>query len=733
MSDSLDLINSLNSLGVKVAYVKTEAFLDPEPGDELSKIPMSDVLRERLLSLGIRRLYKFQQDALRVITQGNNTVIISGTGTGKTESFLIPLIELSLKGRRSMVVYPTKALAKDQLGRMKKLLPKSVSVSVLDGDTSNEERNRMRDNPPDILISTPDMIHTGLSLSNRLREVIRDREKVVFDEAHIYDGVFGSHIRGIAERLKYSQDVQFIASSATIGNPETLMPTLFGVQGEVVMGSRSRRGIVTHVLVDLGKASRWTASANMAAQLIKRGLTVLVFTDSQQMAELVAKIAKRAGVDMLVHRAGIRFEDKSEVERRLRDGTIQGVVATPTLELGIDIGYLDAVVMATNPPSFTRYLQRAGRVGRGGKPGYVFTLLGNDPLDSYYLKKYEEFFTREPLPVTADPTNYEVGKVHLASLVLEHGSLARDEVPDFWDRALKELLRDNILRVTGDRVYTTDKTEGFVKSSSVRSLGQTVKVYHEGRVIGDRTLPLALLDLHPGAIYMNSGKTYIIKNIDLSAMRAEATLLKEDTGEYTKPMYSFEVIEKNVIESRNNPYAEYAELKIRETVYGYVIKDPYSGDEAGDQIRLREALSYDFITKGTVVRFSQIDGFTKREKGKAFHGVEHAIINAARVVAGGSVNDLSGVGYPSGHVYIFDSVIGGNGVSRLLYERLDRALKVSYEMLQGCSCVDGCPKCIYSHYCGENNRDLSKRLSLRVFRESSPIEVNDLPWGDPLS
>ena len=353
--------------GGRVIHEHDEVQGDPAPGPSIDEVDLPHSLRESLRARGVERLYGFQWEAIRLVEAGKDVVLVAGTGTGKTEAFLIPLLKRGLKSVgsvSSILVYPTKALARDQARRLSSIMSGTgVSFAVLDGDTPREERRKIYENPPAILITNPDMIHVGLAMSRDFRELVSSAETVVLDELHVYQGVFGAHAKWLLYRLQDAtgSDLQFVGAGATIGNPEQLGSQLFSREVTVVQGPRRRRGQAAHLFIDYGNNSRWTFTSYLVSALVRSDLKVLAFTDSQQMAELVARIARRSfGVEVGVHRAGLPAEHRRRVERDFAEGRLRAVVATSTLELGIDIGDLDAVVMATLPKSFSSYLQRAG-------------------------------------------------------------------------------------------------------------------------------------------------------------------------------------------------------------------------------------------------------------------------------------------------------------------------------------------------------------------------------------
>lgn len=721
---------SLKLMGASVAHVYTETALDPEMGPPVTESSLDPRIVRNLREAGIERFYRYQWEAMEAILNRENLAIISGTGTGKTEAFFIPLLQLALKGERSVLIYPTKALARDQLVRMKWLTKdlSEVRIGVLDGDTPQRVREEIYENPPEILITNPDMIHLGLSLSPRFRSLIRSADHYVVDEMHVYDGVLGSHLRRILDRIReLNGEIHVIGASGTVEATPLLLNELFGVEGKVIRGVPRRRGMAIHALVASNGISRWTISAYLAGLMVKEGLRILVFVDSQQMAERLAKMAERFGANLAVHRAGILASERVEVEKKLREGELQGVVATPTLELGIDIGTLDAVIMSENPPSYPKYLQRAGRAGRRNRLGLVFTIMGDNPIDSYFLRKPHEFFNRKLTPITFDNTNLEVLKVHASAYVLEKYGVRRNELPSLWVKALDELVKEGIITERGGTYYSTPRTASFVRSSSLRSAGPIVDVI-EQKKIGERELPAALFDLYPGATYLVSKRSYRVKSLDLKSLEARVEKMTDDQDYYTKPLYKVDMKEFREVESRKvlGLPVKYGEIKVTVSVVGYVVYDYYSKREKPRaEVEYEEPIEFTYDTKGLIIKHPILEDWDLLSSMEAYHATEHVLIAAGRVVAGGSITDLSGISYPSGHVVIYDSTIGGNGVSRLLYQRLESAYDIALDIVKGCDCEDGCPKCIFDPYCGNNNKVLSRKKSMRLIQKVMNGEGTD--------
>ena len=745
----------LNRYGnqVKIIHIRKEEIGEPEPGPFIEELDIPDFLRHNLLTKGIKRLYKFQWEAIKYILNGYNTVIASGTGTGKTEAFLIPLIVKGIDSSRnpnSLLLYPTKALARDQLKRINEITGFGyVTTAVYDGDTPRKERKKISSNPPHILISNPDMIHVGLVLSPAIRKMVRNIDYLVLDEMHSYEGAFGAHVRATIERVKIfrRKDLVFIGSSATIGNPKRHGEMLFGEKVKVVRGPIWRRGIAYHVMISAGYLSRWSVSASVAALLSRLGLRVLVFVDSQQMAEVIARIIRRGfNAEFHVHRAGLTPEERRSVEIKLSRGEIDGVVATPTLELGIDIGYLDAVVMVAPPPSYAKYIQRAGRAGRRGRTGYVFMILGDDPIDSYYEKNPEEYFTQDIPPVYIEPSNEEVLRIHALALLLQQGMVKKDLAKRIsWKKAFDEVVDEGFavsIPIGYFPVWRRARRE-FFKYMTIRGAGPQVAIHDENdKVIGFRELPMAVLDLHPYAIYLHGGKVYQSIMIDPGKRIARVRRLPDDTPLYTRPLYTTDLIDYDIvrerISTRGIPLA-YARVTISINVEGYAVYSIFESNRPAAIEYLDRPVVYTYRTRALLLKYPYINEWDLMGNAEAFHAIEHTIISAARPVCGAGLGDLGGISYPSGDIVIYDSAVGGSGLASLLFDRFEKAEELAYKIMEDCRCDDGCPRCIYSPYCGNNNKILSRRKALYVLGRviSGKARIYEKPaksrYGNPIA
>ncbi|ADN51039.1 DEAD/DEAH box helicase [Vulcanisaeta distributa] len=709
-----------------ILYVHEDKPSEPSYGPPIDSLDLPKELIDKLRSFGIDRLYDFQWEAYQSIINGNNTVIMAGTGVGKTEAFLLPLITMiGREGIKAMIMYPTKALARDQLLRMQRYFTAiNVSVMPYDGDTPSDIRSKIYSSPPDILITNPDMVSEALTHVGKFRDLLRNYGVVVLDDFHVYNGVFGAHVHYVLKRMRrFMRNYQFVVSTATVGNPVDFARELLGVDDvRLIRGPEGRRGLVRHVLVSPISRGRLAEAAELARVCVRRGMKCLVFADSHRFVELIKRFVDKAGFGdrVRVHRAGLTIEERHEVEDGFREGRYLVLLTTPTLEMGIDVGDADVAVMATIPPSYSKYLQRSGRVGRRGQRAYVIQVLGDDPMSTYYSSNPREFYMRKPEDLYVEWRNDEIAKRHCLLMAYER-PVRSSSVDLYCEEVLKSLVSEGLVEVRGNYYVVSSKGREVAKAMhGIRGIGDVVKIVEGRRVIGHRELPMALRELHDGAIYLHGGRVYEVYKLDLGSRTAHVRRLPNDYDLYTTALYISEpkideVLEEGFIKSV--PY-QYVRLTIKEVVHGYVVKRFGSG-EVVERREFNESFTYEFRTKGIIIyapfiTFSPFENVDVVERGRAYHAAEHIMIMVGENVVGAGPTDLGGISYPTGHIIIYDSYPGGSGTAKMLLKNIDEVLKISLNVLTHCTCIDGCPKCVYSPYCGNDNHYLSRRNAIRV-------------------
>lgn len=730
--------------GRRVVHVRVEYPKPPREGPRVEDLGLPESLVSALRSRGITRLYEFQAKAISLIRTGRNVSIVAGTGTGKTEAFLIPILEEVMKNPystevKALIIYPTKALARDQLKRINyyTAFAFGARAAVLDGDTPERERRAIYSMPPHIIITNPDMVHMSLQHSRDFRRMVSTVKYVVFDDAHVYSGVFGAHVAYVIKRLKrFVRDAVFIAASATLGNPKEFAETLFGETVDVVNAGTTRKGTTLHVLIRPTSRSKISETLKLLELCIKRNLKTLVFVDSHRLAELIKVSADRAGLRVGIHRAGLRPEERYRVEEALRTGTLEAVISTPTLELGIDIGDLDAVILYSIPPTYSKYVQRIGRVGRRGQVSYVLTILGDDPISSYYERNPREFFERKFEERVLEPENEEIAKVHLLAMARD-SPYSLDELNSFEREIASWLLSKGYLRIRrGLLVITREGARFLSERQSLRGVGKVVRIVTKsGRTIGFRELPMALKELHPGAVYLHGGRPYL--SLYLERGKAVVEPLPPDYPFLTKPLYYSEpdLIKAHAQRIYKGFVLQYISLSIRDSVYGYVVRK-YPSMEPIREVLLEKEYAHSFRTKGLLIWTPPSDTFDEWSNAEAFHAIEHALISAAEIVTGASPTDLGGISFPSGHIYIYDAFPGGSGLSKEIYKRFEEIVWKAFDIIHSCSCRDGCPRCIFSPYCGNNNKLLSRRKAEEILSVSVKVQEPLAPvisrYGKPV-
>jgi DEAD/DEAH box helicase domain-containing protein len=716
----------------------------PSYGCTTRELGLSESVVESLERNGISRFFAFQEEAIREIQLGKNVLVVAGTSMGKTESFLAPVLESASRNLSrcvALIIYPTKALAADQTERISRLtqLIFGVSYAKYDGDTTESERRRIIANPPSILITNPDMLHFHLQ-DPWLQEILSYLKYVIVDEVHNYSGVFGSHVHHIIRRLKRfaGKGCQFIASSATIGNPKEFVELLFGQEFSLVVSERDWKGKRSHVMV-APLHSKYSEAVYLAEMLTQSGLKTIVFADSHLSSELVKSIADERDLKMGIHRSGLLKEQRRTVETAFRDGQIKTVVATPTLEQGIDIGDLDAVVLMKIPPTFSRYIQKVGRAGRKGRESAVFLVVGDDPISSYYATHSDEFYNSSPEPAYIDPENPEVLKRQLISMAIDQ-PLADREIQEIGkeikivDAVVSRLLEEGYLQRMRNILTPTKKGVVLHESTSLRGTGEETRIYTmENKFIGDRGLPMAAKELHPEAIYLHGGTQYRV--MSFNGRRAVVDRLPYRSKHFTIARYYSDIREYEPIMKRKafKVQISYGAGTISHSVDGYYEKDRLTEKTLAEN-DLEEAIVYDFPTKIIDFRLPLHLTWTPEQKGSASHAAEHILISAAVTLTGADQAEMGGISYPDGSIIIYDGAYGGSGLTRLLYDRMEKAFERGADMLATCKCgrEDGCPKCTYSPYCGNNNKYLSKKGALVALKEvlkGKETEVEKKPTG----
>lgn len=728
----------------KVVDLHVEKEQLPSYGCNVDGLGLSELTVNALKKSGVSRFFAFQESAVRRIQQGENVLIVAGTSMGKTESFLAPVIDFAsnhITRCVALLVYPTKALAADQMERISGLTQNmfGVSFAKYDGDTSDSERGKIMANPPSILITNPDMLHFHLK-DTWIQELLSSLKYVIIDEVHNYSGVFGSYVHYIIRRLKrfLGKDCQFIASSATIGNPKEFVELLFGEEFTLVTSDKDWKGKRSHAMV-APLHSKYSEAVYLSEILTQSGYKTMVFADSHLSSELVKIIADERRLQMGIHRAGLLKEHRRAVEKAFKEGSLRSVVATPTLEQGIDIGDLDAVVLMKFPPTFSRYIQKVGRAGRKGRESGVFLIVGDDPISHFYATHPNDFYKSSPEPAFIDPENPEVMRRQVISMTYDQPLATSEEEKickqiKSMGRTLSTLQKEGYLQRTRSALTPTRKGVALHQATKLRGTGANIRIYTmENKYIGERGLPMAARELHPEAIYLHGGAEYRVMNFN--PRRAVVDRIPYRSRHFTIARYSSDLEEFRPELKRNSFKVKvvYGPGTIKHVVDGYYEKDRMT-EKTLAEYDLDEPITYDFPTKIINFKLPLHLTWTRNQRGSASHAAEHILISAGVTLTGADQAEMGGISYPDGSIIIYDGAYGGSGLTRLLYERMEKDFERGAEMLATCRCDrnDGCPKCTYSPYCGNNNKYLWKEGALKTLKrvlEGKVAEVESRPVG----
>jgi DEAD/DEAH box helicase domain-containing protein len=769
------LENILNSKKDYIVDFRVIKEPEPEVGSELQSLPVDEEIIASLSKRNIKRLYKFQEESIRQILEGKDVVIVAPTASGKTEAFCIPIVqriseeathfsslraETKLKGRRvfAVLVYPTKALARDQFPKIKQIAdPLGVNVGIFDGDTPKSERHLITTGLiPEIIITNFDVIHYHLLNKTKFSRIIRTCKFLVVDEAHVYTGVFGANVHYIIKRLErmtlytMKAKLQIIAASATLPNAHEFCRSLFGRDLNIIQG-KGRKGKINLVVIFPSLHSQRSLMLDVLKRLTTRNHKTIAFSKSHLGSELLAFYSAKEGIQIRVHRAGLLPSERKSVEDLFRNNKILAISATPTLELGIDIGDVDAIISDIVPVN--RLIQRLGRAARSGQEGYAFLALGNDPISQYYKLHPDDYLQDQEIAYT-DPTNSFVEEYQVLAMACDK-PISLNESSPLWFTLQKLVSKGLIQLSNGKFVPELNKAMSILRNFSIRGIGSSIDIMFNGKIIGERQMPQAIEELHDNAIYFLGGKRYKVFKLQLENYNnkleqisyAELKAIPNDYPYYTKAIVDdwptiLEIYEQKTVFGIE---VRYCSLEILKKVTGYSNMEIGKEVTQGTRLKLESPIEFKFITKGLVFRAPKPKNILQSATDEpyvemsGYHAAEHVIIEGSIMITGGSSQDMGGISIgSSGLIFIYDGSIGGNGASMTLYDKLDKAITRALRVLSECPCESesGCPRCTFSYRCGNNNEYLHKNAATEILNnivEGEKTEIGDqIPVDKPL-
>jgi DEAD/DEAH box helicase domain-containing protein len=751
IKEYLEALKSSSRFGPQVVHHEELPASEASFGDNRDKWP--GPLEFAMQEMAIQQLYQHQVVATDAIRIGENVIVATPTASGKSLIYNLPVFEkiMAEPQSRALYLFPLKALAQDQKKSIDSLaakLPEELCPvsAIYDGDTSAYQRKKLRDKPPNILITNPDMLHLSmLGYHNAWIEFFSNLTHVVLDEVHTYRGIFGSHMAWVIRRLRricsyYNSEPQFILSSATVANPDELARDVLGTTATVVAESGAPRAKRHFVFINPYDSAATAASQLLEASL-KRGLRTIVYTQSRKLSELVSIWTQhRLGelADKLSsYRAGYLPEERREIEEKLANGSLLGVIATSALELGIDIGDLDICILVGYPGTVMTTWQRGGRVGRKENESLIILVAQEDSLDQHFMRNPADFFGRSVEATVLNPLNRSIMKKHLVCAAAEQ-PIAVDEPlvkEDAVRKTVEELEAKASLLMAADGSHWVGARKYPHREVDLRGSGSTFIIRNKmnDSVLGEIDYMRCFKECHPGAVYLHRGKTWLVKDLDLEIH--EVLAQREDVNYYTRTMgnKTTEILHTYNSVDLKNFRASFGYLRVTDTTTGYQRRLV-----AGQKIIATRPLDLPpliFETEGLWIEIPlQVQKEIEKDQHHfmgGIHAMEHGAISIFPLLVLCDRNDVGGIAHPfhdqlSGPaVFIYDGYPGGVGLSRKAFEKITDLISLTHRTIADCSCETGCPSCVHSPKCGSGNRPIDKLAALQILDkllEKQPVQ-----------
>jgi DEAD/DEAH box helicase domain-containing protein len=709
-------------------------------------------LRTALEKRGIARLYSHQADAFAAIDAGRHVVIVTPTASGKTLCYNLPVLNLLLRddGARAMYLFPTKALAEDQLHEFHAAVEEMgsrIRAFTYDGDTPQDARKAIRQKA-NVVLTNPDMLHSGiLPHHTRWARYFENLRYIVIDELHYYRGVYGSHLANLLRRLRricefYGAKPQFICCSATIANPLDLAQALTGESFEVVERNGAPRGEKFFIFYNPPVVNRQLGirrsyiheTRRMAMKFIEHNLQTLVFANNRLATEVLVTYLKDAcdkgplpSDTVRGYRGGYLPRERREIERQIREGKVRAVVATNALELGIDIGSLDAVVMAGYPGTIASSWQRAGRAGRRQTTSAAVLVASSAPLDQYIVEHPDYFFGRSPEHAHINADNLEILLAHLKCAAFE---LPIREGEPFGLHDTGELCRfleeSGLLHHSaGAWHWTQDSYPANVVSLRAVTSDNfvVIDITGEAKVIAEVSFPTALTTLHEKAIYLHERNQFHVERFDYDERKAYVKSVAcdyyTDAIDYTqvKTLQEFEAAPLNGAKRAHGDVRVNRQIVGFKKIKFYTMENVGAGKLSMPEQEMHTTAFWLHFPAEFLARFAD---FTPTEKQAGISGLGNALRTVGALLLMCDPRDLGvalseeiagGLTAFEPNLYLYDAYPGGIGQSGPLYRMTDRLLRQTAELLDGCGCEAGCPSCVGPvGEVGERGKDVARRI-----------------------
>jgi DEAD/DEAH box helicase domain-containing protein len=746
-----------------------------------------------LWRLGIDSLWSHQAEAIDLVRTGESVVVATGTASGKSLCYQAPIAEAATDPTRpgtALLVFPTKALAHDQLGPLTGLGLDGLVPAAYDGDSTTDERTWARRHA-NVVLTNPEMLHCALLPHHgRWATFLMRLRYVVVDELHSFRGVFGTHLAHLLRRLRrvcahYGSSPTFVFGSATIGRPAVLASGLCALPVTEVVDDGSPRGerivalwnppllapaceLDAELDADAGsdhgdgrgggdaavapsedglapsptgplRRSAHGETAGLVAELVADDRRTIAFCRSRRATEVVAADVRRRlpieRADLVrPYRGGYLPEERRQIEDELFGGRLDGVITTNALELGVDIGGLDACVLDGFPGTIASFWQQAGRAGRQQQESLAVLVAGEDQLDQWLMSHPAELHTRPPEPAVINPANPFVLIPHLACAAFELPLTHDDERywPDLLDDGVRELVRQDALKIRRPAGRRTGPAAVWAgRGFPARGVGLRSGSANEFQIVRADGTPVGTIDegrafemVHPGATYLHQGQVYRVVDLDLHDRAALVEECDDDTYTMARTHTSIAIVRVDAARTVGRAGLRLGEVEVTTQVIGYerrhaITKEVVAREPLDLPPSTLATRAFWYVTEPEVL----VDaGVAPANWPGALHAAEHAGIGILPLfticdrwdVGGVSTVHLADTGGPT--IVIYDAYAGGAGIAELGFEASDRHLGATLEVIEGCGCSAGCPSCVQSPKCGNGNEPLDKRGAIAVLR-----------------
>jgi len=699
-------------------------------------------VRQTLDDDGVAQLYSHQAEAIEEIRAGKNVVIVTGTASGKTLCYNIPIVEAVIDDplATALFLYPTKALTQDQLRGLAKFENTDAGVNYLagtyDGDTPQNLRRRLRDGG-NFVLTNPDMLHQGILPHHaRWNRFFTHLKFVVIDEVHAYRGVFGSHLANVLRRLDricrhYGSDPQFICSSATIANPRDHAERITGRAMELVTNDGSPHGPKRFVMWNpppletaaQGREGDWRAGGDrrsplweavyLMASLVREGIQTIAFTRTRLASELIYKNcrdllqpeSRRLAESIRAYRGGYLPEERREIERQLVEREVLGVASTNALELGIDIGSLDACIIVGYPGAIASLWQQAGRAGRGLEESVVFLIAQNSPIDQYLMSHCRYLFAQNPEQAVTDPDNPHIAIDHIrcAAYELPLGDDETNRFGPFADVVLELLEEDDLVKHIEGRWYWASSEYPAAKVNLRNIAGAIYTIQDEAeeeRVIGTMDEVSALSQLHTHAVYIHAGETYFVNKLDIE--QKIASVERRDLDYYTQSVQISQIRsdERQEQDEVNGAELGFGDVTVTTTIPMFRKIRFHSRDSLGfEELELPpQTLETAAMWLGPPEEIAERMKQRGLVVGEGLIGIANVLVEVVQLFVMcdaqdvGTVVDASCLGRDA--LFLYDRYPGGMGFARRCMDNIAEIVQTIHTVIRECSCEDGCPSCV---------------------------------------